>query len=80
MYPANSKYGYKLCRRPEEYPVGEVLELMEGTLATVECLAEGAAPCPKAEACETLPLWTEFDRLTHDYFYSKYLSDLIKKQ
>ena len=72
--------GYRLCRRPEEYPVGEVLELMEGTLATVACLAEGAAPCPKAEACETLPLWTEFDRLTHDYFYSKYLSDLIKKQ
>ena len=27
--------GYRLCRRPEEYSVGEILELMEGSLATV---------------------------------------------
>ena len=30
--------GYKLCRKPEEYPVGEILELMEGEFATVACL------------------------------------------
>ncbi|MBQ7535201.1 MAG: Rrf2 family transcriptional regulator [Stomatobaculum sp.] len=71
--------GYKLVRKPEEYPVGEIIELMEGPLATVACLAEGAAPCPRAAACETLPLWAEYDKLTHDYFYSRYLSDLVKK-
>ena len=27
--------GYKLCRKPEEYAVGEIIELMEGPLATV---------------------------------------------
>ena len=31
--------GYKLTRRPEDYPVGEILEIMEGTLAVVACLA-----------------------------------------
>lgn len=71
--------GYKLSRRPEEYPVGEVIELMEGSLATVACLADGAAPCPRAAACETLPLWEEYNKLTHDFFYTKYLSDLIRK-
>lgn len=70
--------GYKLCRRPEEYCIGEVLELMEGPMAPVSCLTEGAAACPRAERCETLPLWTEYDRLTHDFFYGKYLSDLIR--
>ena len=60
--------GYRLCRNPEEYTVGEVLELMEGSLATVACLTDGAMPCPRAGACETLPLWTEYDRLTHDFF------------
>ncbi len=71
--------GYKLCRRPEEYPVGEIIELMEGSLSSVACLADGAAPCPRAADCETLPLWEEYDRLTHDFFYGKRLSDLLKK-
>ena len=69
--------GYKLLRRAEEYPVGEILELMEGPLAPVSCLA-GGAPCPRAAKCETLPLWAEYDKLTHDFFYSKHLSDLLR--
>ena len=60
-------------------PGGEIIELMEGPLAPVSCLTGRAAPCPRAEECETLPLWTEYDRLTHDFFYSRYLSDLIRK-
>ena len=72
--------GYKLCRKPEEYPVGEIIELMEGSLSSVACLAEGAAPCPRAADCETLPLWEEYDRLTHDFFYGKHLSDLLKRK
>lgn len=69
--------GYKLCRKPEEYSVGEILELMEGSFATVACLADDAAPCPRAKECQTLPLWEEYDKITHDYFYSKHLSDLL---
>ena len=69
--------GYNLCRKPEEYSVGEVLELMEGSFATVACLANDAAPCPRAKECQTLPLWEEYDKITHDYFYSKHLSDLL---
>ncbi len=71
--------GYKLCRKPEDYTIGEVLELMEGPLAPVACLADCAEPCPRAASCETLPLWAEYDRLTHDYFYSKRLSDLVPR-
>jgi Rrf2 family protein len=72
--------GYKLCRKPEEYTVGEILELSEGPLAPVACLATGAVNCPRAAACQTLPLWAEYDQLTHDFFYSKHLSDLIRKK
>ena len=69
--------GYRLCRAPEEYPVGEIVERMEGSLATVACLSCDAAPCPRASSCQTLPLWSEYDKLTHEYFYGKRLSDLI---
>ena len=38
--------GYKLSRPPEDYTVGEIIELMEGTLAPVACLADGNPECP----------------------------------
>ncbi|MBQ5951420.1 MAG: Rrf2 family transcriptional regulator [Lachnospiraceae bacterium] len=71
--------GYKLSRSPERYTIGEILELMEGPLASVACLEDGAAPCPRAADCQTLPLWAEYDKMTHDFFYGKRLSDLVRK-
>ena len=68
--------GYRLCRAPEEYTVREILELMEGTLAAVACLAEGAAPCPQASSCRTLPMWKEFYQMILDFFDGKTLKDL----
>ena len=68
--------GYTLCREPEEYTVGEIIELMEGTLASVACLAPGAESCENTDSCHTLPMWIEFDKLVRDFFYSKNLSDL----
>ena len=72
--------GYKLCRKPEEYSLGEIIELMEGTLSPVACLAEAKNLCPRKGACRTLPLWMEYDNLVHDFFYGKKLSDLMQKQ
>ena len=69
--------GYRLCRKPEEYTVGEIIEWMEGSLSPVACLLDGAASCPRAAGCRTLPLWEEYDRLTNDLFYGKHLSDLL---
>lgn len=69
--------GYVLCRTPEQYTIGEILELAEGSLATVACLAKGAAPCSRASVCKTLPLWAEYDQMVHDYFYGKTLADLL---
>ncbi len=71
--------GYRLCRQPEEYPIGEILESMEGTLATVACLEEGAEPCPRASFCRTLPMWEEYDALTREFFYGRTLADLLEE-
>ncbi len=69
--------GYRLCRDPREYTIGEILELVEGTLAPVACLENGAAPCPRSNQCPTLPLWAEYFQLTRGFFYGKRLSDLL---
>ena len=68
--------GYRLSRPAADYTVGEILECTEGTLAAVACLREGAEACPRAERCRTLPLWTEFDRVTRAFFFGKKLTDL----
>ncbi|MBQ3904524.1 MAG: Rrf2 family transcriptional regulator [Eubacterium sp.] len=69
--------GYRLARKPEEYSVGEILEVTEGSLAIVACLSKDAEKCPRAESCETLPMWSEYNKMIYDFFYTKKLSDLI---
>jgi Rrf2 family protein len=70
--------GYRLCREPEDYSVGEILELTEGPLATVACLAGESVDCPRASECQTLPMWAEYTKLTHDFFYGKKLTELTR--
>ena len=69
--------GYKLSRKPEEYKIGEILELMEGSLSPVACLAGKNNECPRQSACHTLPMWEEYDKVVHDFFYGKTLADLL---
>lgn len=72
--------GYVLCRAPESYSVGEILEQTEGTLAIVACLSQDAGECPRAAQCKTLPLWREFDQMTHDFLYSRKLSSFVSPE
>ncbi len=69
--------GYSLCRKPEEYTAGEIIEALEGTLAPVACLEENAKACPLAPGCHTLPMWKEYHQITRDFFFGKKLSDLL---
>ena len=68
--------GYRLTRKPEEYTIGEILEVTEGTLHCVACLADPEYKCQRKENCLTLPMWKEFDSVVHDFFYGRKLSDL----
>ncbi|MGI5971560.1 MAG: RrF2 family transcriptional regulator [Oscillospiraceae bacterium] len=70
--------GYKLNRDPNEYTVGSVLKLTEGTLAPVACLDNGHSKCDRAANCKTLPMWTELDRLINDYLERITVGDLVK--
>ncbi|MBR4904330.1 MAG: Rrf2 family transcriptional regulator [Selenomonadaceae bacterium] len=68
--------GYKLTRKPEEYTVGEILEVTEGTFAIVSCLQTESASCERKNFCKTLPMWEKFNRLTRDFFFGITLKDL----
>ena len=69
--------GYRLCRRPEDYSLGEILRLTEGSLAPVTCLEAGNSPC--AHPCPSLPIWEKLEHLVGDYLDSVSLADLLPK-
>ena len=71
--------GYRLNRSPEDYSVGEILRITEGTLAPVACLERDAQPCSRAADCRTLPLWDKRNDMITGYLDSVSLADLMKK-
>ena len=70
--------GYRLGVKPSECRVGDVLRLTEGDLAPVACLSCGAEPCKRYADCKTIGMWSEFNRITNEYFDGITLSDLNK--
>ncbi|HAC31763.1 MAG: RrF2 family transcriptional regulator [Treponema sp.] len=72
--------GFKLNRAPEQYKVGEILRLTEGTLAPVACLQENAEECERASECRTLPMWAKLNSLVNEYLDSVTIADLMKKE
>ena len=71
--------GYRLCRKLDEYSVGEILRLTEGSLAPVSCPVLGDEECPRADHCSTLPVWIKLDKLINEYLDSVTLAGLISE-
>ena len=60
--------GYRLAKSPEEYTVGSILKLAEGSLAPVACLDDEPNQCPRAAECKTLKMWEGLYQMIEDYF------------
>ena len=69
--------GYRLCRAPADYTVGEILRALEDKLAPVSCITAEGVQCERAADCVTLPMWRELDELTNAYLDGVTLQDLI---
>ena len=71
--------GYRLNRKPEEYKVGEIVLLTEGSLSPVACLEYGAEKCEKESDCRTIGMWKALYENIKDFFDGYTLKDLMKK-
>ena len=71
--------GYRLNRTPENYTVGNILKLTEGSLATVSCTTQGSAACNRSTCCHTLPMWERLDQMVDAFFEGITLADLLKE-
>ena len=70
--------GYQLCRPPEQINIGDVLCIMEGSLAPVACLEGRAVTCPRIAGCRTLEISRGLDEVIRNYTSSRYLSELMR--
>ena len=68
--------GYKLAKTPDEIVVGDVLRLMEGSLAPVACLED--KPCPRVAECRTLEFWRGLDETIRRYADSFTVAALMR--
>ena len=71
--------GYRLSKAPDQFVVGDILRLMEGTLAPVACLDKDSPPCKRMVGCRTLPLWQGLDQVITEYLDKFTLEDLMAK-
>ncbi len=72
--------GYKLSRPAEEYTVGTILRLIEGSLAPVACLEDETNQCARCENCVTLSVWQQIEKAVSDVVDNITLADLAKQQ
>lgn len=72
--------GYTLTKRPDEYTVGMILRLTEGSLSPVACVDDDAAGCSKIENCATNELWKRLNDAINGVVDHVTLADLVAWQ
>ncbi|MBR6029700.1 MAG: Rrf2 family transcriptional regulator [Clostridia bacterium] len=71
--------GYRLARSASEIRVGEVLAVMEGSLAPNVCLEEnGESLCESCAGCITLPFWRGLDEMIAAYLDACTLQQVLE--
>lgn len=69
--------GYFLAKKPEDYTVGMILRLTEGSLFPVECLENTDGRCSRQEDCVTYLLWKKLDEAIRSVVDTVTLEDLV---
>ena len=68
--------GYRLTRPAEEYSVGEILRLTEGSLSPVSCLDGDRVGCEHVDGCSTIRMWMKLDEMISTYLDGVSVADL----
>lgn len=72
--------GYMLAKPADQYTVGEILRMTEGSLAPVDCVARDAIDCSRSGICPTLPVWRGLAKVVNEYLDGITLQDLMDQQ
>ena len=71
--------GVSLLKPPEEVKLSEVIQLLEGSIALVECVNNPKA-YPRSDFCVTRDIWSEVKKAIDGVLESMSLQDLVERQ
>jgi len=71
--------GVSLLKPPEEVILSEVIQLLEGSIAVVECV-DNPETCSRSDLCVTHDIWDEVKEAISKVLESMTLQDLVKRQ
>ena len=75
--------GYVLTHDPAEVSVGDIVRIMEGPIAPVDCLLEetaGSSPCKRRNICVTRDVWAKVRDSISSVLDSISLADLCREE
>lgn len=72
-----AKGGYVLAKEPQEYTVGMILRLIEGSLSPVDCLGK-SENCNRSAKCVTQKVWQKIDDAINNVVDNITLQDLVE--
>ncbi len=70
--------GVSLVKSPQEMKISEVVELLEGSIAPVDCVDDPKA-CPRSDLCVTRDIWIELKKAMNGVLEATTLHDLVEK-
>ncbi len=75
-----SQGGYALAKAPADVSVGEILRILEGSLAPVYRVAENGETCEKLNSCNSVVVWKKIKDAIDNVVDNMSLSDLIDEE
>lgn len=72
--------GYRLTKKPEDYTVGMILRLTEGSLAPVACLENEENECSRSGECAAIEVYKRLDEAIQSVIDRYTLKDLMEIQ
>jgi Rrf2 family protein len=74
-----SKGGYSLAKPPSEISLKDVIEVLEGPIKLVDCLADPKI-CQKIQSCVTRGIWDEATDAINQVFGSVTLEEMVNRR
>jgi len=79
MSTRGARGGVSLLKPPSEIKLGEVVQLLEGSIAPVDCV-NNPALCHRSASCVTRDIWVEMKEAMSQVLDSTTLQDLVERQ
>jgi len=71
--------GYVLAKSPSQIRLSEIMEVLEGSMAPVECVDDPQV-CQRAQLCVTRDIWAKMKEAIDNILESITLQDMVEQQ